>query len=461
LKRRPATEWELAISALIGGVMHPARASLPPSLGFRTPADIGSFLHFLISSKSTPTTGKTGKMPFPKSVAESREYLMPARTLLCAWPDGFTDEVADRLHRGEPSSSSAPGRLGKWYQNLMQFSDAAYLDFRKVLEKVVVSQFDGVYVGGTSSHHADREWISAAEAARIIGIRPERIVKAVADGALEGNQYCRGFGHRQTAIKRSSVKVILLDREQFWDKSKAREMLGVSRKQFETLVRGGFLSGSLPAQRPLFADGTVDSHTLKQLVGAIAGNAVEGGNETIEFRDLNLRFTTDLAGLTEVLRKIACGELRPGKGSTSSRLADFLFDREAIQKVLRDTRRGPGLTTQEVAKLTGWKEQCIANWCKLGLLEHEKFNHGPGKGRTIHHQALIKFQSTYIPTSTLAKRSGTSSRKLLQVLSKHQIRPVGAIQEGEAWRGHLVPIAALGKLVGSEIATAARNDEAV
>lgn len=450
LDRKPAQDWELAISALISGLMHPARANLPPSLGFRTPSDIGSFLHFLIGSQSTPVTGKTGKIPFPKSVKESRDYLKPAQALLCTWPEGFTNDVTDRLHRGDTSLSSAPARFGKWYQSLMQFPDAAYLDFRKVLEEVVTNQFDGTYVGGAAQHEANREWVSAAEAARTIGIRPDRVVDAVAQGVLDGQLYCRGFGHRQTAIRRSSMEEIARNRERFYDKSKACDFLGVARKQFELLMSAGFLAVSIPKNRPPFVDGQIDSHTLKRLVDRIADSAVQTSNETVAFRELNLRFTTDLSGMAEVLRQIGCGALNPTIASTSGKLADFCFDREAVKKILIDTRRGPGLTTQEVAKLTGWKEQCVAHWCNVGLLEHETFNHSRGIGRSIRQDALLGFQSAYITTSTLAKRSGTSPRKLLQMLAEHGISTVGAFQEGAAWRGHLVPVGALGKLVISQ-----------
>lgn len=244
----------------------------------------------------------------------------------------------------------------------MQLSDAAYLDFRKVLEEVVIDQFDGTYVGGAAQHEADREWVSVTEAARTIGIRSDRIVDAVAQGVLDGRLYCRGFGHQQTAIRRSSMEEIMRNRERFCDKSKASGSLGIGRKQFELLMSAGFLAGSIPTNRPSFVDGHIDSHALNRLIGGIADRPVQRPNETVAFHELNLRFTTDLSGIAEVLRQIGCRDLQPTIDSTSGKLADFCFDREAVQEPLIDTRRGPGLTRRSVAKLTGWKEQCVAHY---------------------------------------------------------------------------------------------------
>tara|TARA_R110002020_G_C16320147_1_gene774727 strand:- start:11991 stop:13805 length:1815 start_codon:yes stop_codon:yes gene_type:complete len=447
LDRRSATDRELAIAALVGGLMHPARAHLPPSLSFRTPSDIGGFLHFLISSQANTVTGKHGKLPFPRTIKESRHYLEPAQALLCAWPEAFAENVKARLDLGDITSSSAPARLGKWYQRLKQFSDTSYLDFHNVLQEVVLRHFDGTYVGGATKRGVERDWISAAEAARIIGIRPDRIVDAVAKGVLDGQQYHRGFDHRQTMIKRSEMQDILHNRSQFYDKSTTRDFLGVSRKQLEILIGAGFLGDCTPSKQPHFVEGNFDADVLALMVEVIAGNAAGTSKTVVAFRELNMRFTTDLEGMTEVLRLIRSGLLRPLLGSTSGKLADFHFDRDAVQQVLQDIRRGPGLTAQEVSKLTGWKEQCIAHWCDLGLLEHEKFDHGRGVGRVIRQDALVKFQSAYITTSALAKESSTSPRKLLQALAKRGISTVGALKEGNAWRGHLVSTGALGKLV--------------
>ena len=114
-----AEEFELAISALISGEMHPARSKLPPSLAFAAPTDIGSFLMFLAGDVLEQKTGKPGKAPHPRTANDARVFLVPLTKLLCSWPEEFEAEIERRLSRSE--ENTAPARLGKWYKSLMVF----------------------------------------------------------------------------------------------------------------------------------------------------------------------------------------------------------------------------------------------------------------------------------------------------------------------------------------------------
>jgi len=81
----------------------------------------------------------------PKTIAEAREFLSAATGILCDWPSAFRKDASDRLQRGDQSASTAPERLGRWYQRLMRFSDTAYDDFRIELGNVINLEFDGTY----------------------------------------------------------------------------------------------------------------------------------------------------------------------------------------------------------------------------------------------------------------------------------------------------------------------------
>jgi alkyl sulfatase BDS1-like metallo-beta-lactamase superfamily hydrolase len=96
----PAATWEIAVSALIAGEIHPSRALLPPALAFRTPADIGSFLLFLGGSEARARTGKPGKTNLPRTPEAARAFLEPISDLLCEWPTGFSKAVGERLAAG-------------------------------------------------------------------------------------------------------------------------------------------------------------------------------------------------------------------------------------------------------------------------------------------------------------------------------------------------------------------------
>ncbi|EAQ03014.1 hypothetical protein OB2597_12758 [Pseudooceanicola batsensis HTCC2597] len=416
---------------------------MSPALAFRTPSDIGEFIFFLASGGMDAVTGKQGKAPLPRTLKEARCFLADTFRLLCDWPTAFRDDVARRLQEGEPSASSAPARLGRWYQRLMSFDGAAYADFRQALGDVVRQEFDGPYIGNMPVAACERDWISAAESSRILGIRAERLVDAVGRGQIEGRQDTSGFGHRHTMLPRGTIEEIRENRRRFVGKSSAREFLGISRKQYDLLGEAGGLAQCIHDAPPPLVEGAHDLEAMRALVHGIACSALETKADTVSFADLNLRFTTDRAGLIKVFQQIIDGRLRPEAGSTEGRLAAFRFCRTEVETVLTEVRRGPGLTVQQVAQLTGWKEQCIAAWCSQGLLAHETYDHAGRTGRTIRLESLLRFQSMYLPLSELAKQMDTTSRYLIRRLNEAGIETVGAFQDGKAWRGHLVTQAAV------------------
>lgn len=259
--------------------------------------------------------------------------------------------------------------------------------------------------------------------------------------------------HRHTTVHRTTVEAVCTDRTRFVDKAAFRDFLGVSRNQYEILVEAGVLASVVVTNLPPLVDANHDLEAARALLDRIARGAVEIGGDSISLKDINLRFTTDRSGVVAVLRAVHDGDLPPARDSTSGKLATFAFDRAAIEDILRRTLRGPGLTIQEVGRMTGWKDQCIAHWCDLGLLDHETYAHGSGKGRIIRPESLARFQIRFAPLASVAKEVGTSSRKLMSVLSDHGVETVGAMQEGAAWRGHLVPLAGLARI---SLATARR-----
>lgn len=73
-------------------------------------------------------------------------------------------------------------------------------------------------MGGADAPSELRNWISAAEAAKLLHIRAERLVDAIAKQHLLGKQYLSGFGHSHTMIHRETVTEVAQNRQRFIDK---------------------------------------------------------------------------------------------------------------------------------------------------------------------------------------------------------------------------------------------------
>jgi hypothetical protein len=434
----PAEPWEVAVSALIAGEIHPSRALLPPAVAFRTPRDIGSFLLFLARSEARSRTGKPGKSNLPRTPEAARTFLAPISGMLCDWPAGFSKVVRERLDAGH--GATLPERLGKWYHGLMRFRSEAYADFRATLSEVAAEAFDGSYGGAALPADAERAWISAAEAARLLGVRAERVVDAVSPGHLDGRLHRSGFGHRHTVVSREAVEALKATRVAVLDKTGARDLLGITKAQYRLLEEAGALASTIVTEKHPLVDGVHARKALQHTVNRISEKAENFEGETVAFSEISLRFTTDKAALLELLRAIVAGEIAPGRDSVHGKLGDFVFPRALLKAHLQDRRHDRGWSVEEVAAITGWKAQCIAHWCDLGLLGCESREHFRGRARIIRPEHLATFQMTYVPVASLAKELGTSSRGLLAALRDADIGVLGACTEGAASRGHLVRV---------------------
>lgn len=406
------------------------------------PSDFASFLFFLASNEQKTRSGKEGKTSLPVTISDTRMFLAQAEPWLRSWPRGFLGKLAQRLSEGDPNSSSAPARLGKWYQRLMRFSGDAYAGIHNQLSAGIAEHFQGPYAGRSVD---DRAWISATEAARVLNVRGERIVAAVASGKLEGRQAHSGHGHKHTMVLREVVEGLKIDRVRYLTAKSAMEMLGVGKAQFRILQDAGLVSRLPTSELPPLVEGPFLSNDLLVLVDGIRVNqkAVVPCSETLRFSDLNLRRTTQKLKLIAVFKAIQTGAIRPVSAPPEKPLGLFEFACEDIDARFTEAAKPGPWTAHQVAELTGWKAEVVTHWCREGLLEAFQENDGRQVRYLIAPQALATFQRTFIPIADLARDRHTSSRALRKKLIENGGRVCGEKVVGDTSRGALVRIAEL------------------
>ena len=157
-------------------------------------------------------------------------------------------------------------------------------------------------------------------------------------------------------------------------------------------------SSKKPSQKPTgrLLMASILNMRSKKLIKRIASKACVFEGETVEIQEISLRFTTDKTGLIAFYETVVSGKLSPTTGSTSGKFSEFGFSKEKVHHFLNQRRRSGGWTVQELAQITGWKEQCIAHWCDAGLIKHELRSHSRGVARAIYPKALAEFQTKYV-----------------------------------------------------------------
>lgn len=394
---------------------------------------------FLASGMQEPRSGKAGKAEIPKTVEEAKRFIEPISDVLLAWPAAFDAHVKARWERGDSAGLTAAQRLGPWYRALVRLRGALGKRLIDRCHTVAGQQLGDPYK--THGAGEDGEWMSAAEAGRVLGIRAERVVEAVRANAVEGRFARSGSGHQHTVISWNAVEQLKSLRSRYLNKSSARDLMGVSRKQFDLLEEAGFVCQDAGVSEHPCVDGRYDGDALtEQLFRARAGvkEPAEPDATVIKFKELNLRRTTDRAALLALFRKIATGEIKPVRWPVGAPLADAEFNDIEISDHLKTAGAARLWTANEVARITGWKPEVVTHWCENGLLRADRGRRGSLPTWQINEQDLSDFQTRYSVLADIARDAGTSSRHLLKRLSEAGIPTHGAKAVGSTSRGHLV-----------------------
>ncbi|MBY6159427.1 TniQ family protein [Mameliella alba] len=403
---------------------------------------------FLASSMHARRTGKTGKNSLPRTVADTRVLLDAIEPLLVDWPKAFDLHVLSRWNDTGAEGQTAAMRLGSWYQGLLKQSGlvAAALQERCLHIAAVVC-------GDPYKLHAldgEPEWVSAAEGARSLGIRAERLVEAVRLGVVSGRQSRSGIGHKHTVVARSEIDKISEVRSTTLDKKQARSFLGISRKQLDFFLDAGIICSNADAMRHPCVDGSISLRELENLVACVR-HAVRGSSDNEEplvaLREINLRKTTDRTALLSFFKEVSTGKIRPVRFDPGVALGGAQFARKEVLRTLKTRGASISMTAGDVAQATGWKSECVAHWCEMGFLTATKSRVAGTKAWLIEARDLAEFQSRFLVVADFASRCATTSPTILRRLSAAGIKTVGAKISGKSSRGHLIPVEALGGLL--------------
>ena len=438
----PATAGEMDIARLVTGTS--SAFGVEPTIDL----EANRLIRLLAGPAQPGRTGKAGKTPLPRSVAEAVEMTPTAGDILTQWPKAFDDEVRRRWREGPSDGRTAAQRLGPWYRQLAVLQGPYAQALKKRLKEVTAAELGDLYARPADTGAADKHWLSVAEGAEWLGVSQDRLRSAIRAGYLNAKAHRAGFGHAHTIVRRSDLQEIRTMRATYIDAKAARSWLGVSKTQLALLVEAQAVVPQADADDLFLVDGRVHRPTLEAKVSAIAAHAPsEEGDavETVAFHNLNLRRTTDRRRLLELLRAIFEGEIAPVKVGNGSTLGNFEFAAADVQTFL-DGSSSPILTAAEVARMTGWKAECVTHWCRGGVLRaYQKRTKGIDQWQ-ISASDLADFQSTYAVLADVARARGTTSRVSLGWCARKGIEVVGQKVTEATSRGGVVRVSDLFEL---------------
>jgi len=444
-----ATEPELAITALLMGVEHPARQLLPlPWREGQPPASIAELLVFLAKHLGSPEGAekKRGTAARPSSLADARQELNKIWSVIAQWPMGFDRRIEALL-----VGSEGPGlakRLGGWYRALHQhFADSAYAFIHKALMRQLTENFDGHLNLRLSTvdpqHLQEKCWLTAEEAGRLIGMGAELVRSAITTQEVKGKVVVRGAS-RFVSIHRDEVETIRRNRQAYYTATEVRKQLGVSKVLFERLMQAGALRKQAKKQRPALVSAEFKVKDVEALVtrlhGALERREVPMARQ-IGLHDISVRRGISTDRICSVLHKILALEIRavalnPGLHG----LAGLRFDLDDLKDEVVEEQPEVKLLVSEVVNLRGWKQECIMTWIKQGLLKATVETRDNHSVTLVSLSALLDFMSTYAVLAELAHRANSKSPWILRGLMPAGVKPVSTKASYGVQRGLLLSI---------------------
>lgn len=446
----PATAAEIDFASLLLG-NKPEGTSIPLFLDADVPVDVDLFIlslanHLTLTDNDLPVE-KAGKLPLPRSLAETLERLLPLFELFEDWPRRFDLRLKQMIEASPAAlSTGVAGRYGSWYDLLFRnYRHDAYSHLRVAAANRIVMSHDGTVKRRSQSvlniATVQKQWFSIKEAAAELRIGTERIQKGIDDCLISASVYDEAMGGRQRFVSRAMIEQLKRIQYEHVSDSYARNLLGVPKAVFDLMDQAGWILRSAPGDVPPVVTGFVKHVPLLGLIERLRSSALANKDRrdvsSIPLRELNYRRTTNLQRLLDLFRAIAAGELLPIGFEEGLSIGGLRFAVDEVDQRIASWYVDRGLTAQQVAALTGAHYDAVKGWIEEGLLPATREPLDQGAPWVVDLRELITFLQTYAALAWQAKSCKSSSRGLTSRLERAGISPVDAEHSG---RGTLVRI---------------------
>lgn len=397
------------------------------------PDDVDKFLLFLANLTLVVPQRKNAAIEFQRALQINNACYAIAQDL----PARFRAFVQQKVQEANQLESSRfVHNLGAWYKELNStFASTAYASIRAEAYGVILGQANAPI--NRKMKHIGAELLglkstfTAAEAARLLGSSPDRIVSFVKTGKLAG-KILNGASVEFCLVERTAVEAQQQAAAGLIAGKDLLKSLNITRRVRERLVECGVLTRVADAEKPLFAKGDYLRQDIQRLIKTLADccNPVEASSVIGLDEISGKRFSNHQAN--ELYRQIFAGHIRPVLRTPGiPGLAAFKFDQGEINGRIRQEQSLFELTITDLTKITRWKHETIKSWLSSGLLPFRSEAHDGKRRVFISIANLVTFLSTYIVAADAAERMGSQSVWLTKALATK-----GVLTKGEHVTGN-------------------------
>lgn len=449
----PASSFEIWTSARLAGDMRPCEGH--QEIGTQEDyAGLGKLLFSLAIRIDPSSKVKPGKTSRPHELGQTRALMAAIQPLFEAWPQGFNAHVRDRLKAGNPAVFSPSGRLGAWYaalHNLCRKANA-FEPLWTAFSDAMIDHFDGNLRGQQvlkPSPERERRFVPTAEAARLIGIPPNKLSAALKSGLVAGHISKQGTAYTLALMDRAEVERVRTERACWITASAAATIAGVPPSVISHLIEAGLLTRDNRWAQDILKGGPIKKACIQTLLETLI-SLVEPREtpESLRFGQLIGRRTTDKKGIHRLYQAIASGDVRAVRYTPGFGLDGLTFATDDVRRYLGSVGLTNGMTLTQLEKANGWKYEALSHWAQIGLLKTEEVLLQGRSARLVTNTALAEFHRTWVPVSDLAQALNTKSSALTAKIIERGISIHGTLTlPSGAKRGGLVSFADLAALL--------------
>lgn len=424
-----APHFVTAMSCAIHGYAIPeALASLLPKAFVQLGCDQSdSMAWFFACHAADPGGPRVMKRPRPanteKAISFLEAHLAPVFT---DWPHGMHRLLASIDAASQNQSSGVQLQLKNWYRGLAVNFDRQRFQWLHDEVAQYVAEHLAVTINGRTrripaSLGEIKGWLSVAEAARVIGVSPERLRKALRDGDVPG-EVRRGGANRDFAfLRRELVDEIRHRRAQYVEARRAMSILDVSKHQLKRLVDAGGVIHHEPADRPALIDAPYAECELLELVGTIEARhqpwTTGRHGMPIGLADIHAARGRGEDYVQRAYRAILRGDVVARElRQDANGMSRFVFDADELNAVALPNPHDARMTLTQLCYMTGWKHESVAKWVANGFLKAERIPNGSTTATLIRVDDLVHFLSRHVILAVMARECGTQSRDLAELI---------------------------------------------
>ena len=454
-------EFATALSCTIHGHAIPEALSalLPAAFVRQGPDQSDSMAWFFACHAADPGGSRVMKRPRPANTDEAISFLETnLAPVFAQWPQGM-HRLLTRIDAASPNQSAGVRRqLKNWYRGMVvNFDQSRFQWLHDEVAQFVAEHLAITINGRTSSIPPTfgeiKGWLSVAEAARVIGVAPERLRKALRDGEVAG-EVRRGGADRDFAfLRRELVNEIRRQRAQYVEARRAMTILDVTKRQLKRLVDAGGVVHHEPADRPALVDAPYREEELQELLARIEArhqpwSTARHGSPIVLGEIQAVRGRGEdyvLRAYRAILRgDVVAREIRDGAIGMSR----FVFDADELNVVALPNPHDARMTLTQFCDMTGWKDESVAKWVANGFLKAERIPNGPTMTTLIRVDDLVFFLSRYVIFAVMARECGAQSSDLVDLVESQGCEVHSFHHEGRRGKfGSIVALEDLGALL--------------